>query len=199
MYNDFRDTPYLTNSHLRQLHQVRQTPRSKPNATKTRRKKQNGEKKIHIHFFRNSILVGPRVVDLRVTLARGELLLAPDVMVHHLIPITMNLSDVKTQSPPESGLPWAVRATLRPGDHKSRGICDRISYVLRSTGNACNADVKEADWLERASETLYQVVVVVVVVGKLEGENGERRRGKKRSGEGHGPPGFLSVRRGRDG
>lgn len=49
----------------------------------------------------------------------------------------MNLSDVKTQSPPESGLPSAVRL----GDHKSRGIYNRISYTYWHA--VCNTDVKE--------------------------------------------------------
>lgn len=49
----------------------------------------------------------------------------------------MNLSDVKTQSPPESGLPSAVRL----GDHKSRGIYNRISFTYWHT--VCNTDVKE--------------------------------------------------------
>lgn len=53
-----------------------------------------------------------------------------------LIPITMNLSDVKTQSPPESGLTSAARL----GDHKSRGIYSRISYTYCHT--VCNTDVK---------------------------------------------------------
>jgi len=59
----------------------------------------------------------------------------------------MNLSDVKTQSPPESGLPSAVRH----GDHKSRDIYDRISYSYERA--VCNTDVKElTDGLPRGKE-----------------------------------------------
>jgi hypothetical protein len=59
----------------------------------------------------------------------------------------MNLSDVKTQSPPESGLPSAVRH----GDHKSRDIYDRISYSYERA--VCNTDVKElTDGLPREKE-----------------------------------------------
>lgn len=51
----------------------------------------------------------------------------------------MNLSDVKTQSPPESGLPSAVRH----GDHKSRSIYNRISYTYEHTRGVRNTNVKK--------------------------------------------------------
>lgn len=62
-----------------------------------------------------------------------------------LIPITMNLSDVKTQSPPESGLPSAVYRD----DHKSHSIYNRISYIVVAIVHTavCNTDVKELDGL----------------------------------------------------
>lgn len=124
-----------------------QTPRGE----KTKRITEIGitEKKGAIHTFLSKRHLSRREsVDLRVTHASRASFVspfspspAPRVMVHGLIPITMNLSDVKTQSPPESGLPSSA---LRPADHKSRGICDRISYIP-----ACNADVKEAVKSER--------------------------------------------------
>lgn len=89
-------------------------------------------KNAYVHTFLSKQHLSRREsVDLRVTLASRPSFVSPfspspRVMVHGLIPITMNLSDVKTQSPPESGLPSSA---LRPGDHKSRGICDRISYT----------------------------------------------------------------------
>lgn len=104
----------------------------------------------------------------------------------------MNLSDVKTQSPPESGLPSSA---LHPGDHKSRGICDRISYTSWHIP-ACTVDaVKEAVKSER------DLLGEKSSRWKLEGEEREGKRkeekgrGKReREREGRGPPGFLYVR-----
>lgn len=96
-------------------------------------------------------------------------------MVHGLIPITMNLSDVKTQSPPESGLPSSA---LHPGDHKSRGICDRISYTSWHIP-ACTVDaVKEAVKSER------DLLGEKSSRWKLEGEEREgKRKEEKRRGK----------------
>lgn len=95
-------------------------------------------------------------------------------MVHGLIPITMNLSDVKTQSPPESGLPSSA---LHPGDHKSRGICDRISYTSWHIP-ACTVDaVKEAVKSER------DLLGEKSSRWKLEGEE---REGKRKEEKGRG-------------
>lgn len=142
-----------------------------------------GEKVAYVHTFLSKQHLSRREsVDLRVTLASGGSFVSPfspsppsHVMVHGLIPITMNLSDVKTQSPPESGLPSSA---LRPGDHKSRGICDRISYTSWHIP-ACNADaVKEAVKSER------DLVGEKSSRWKLEGEERDgKRRGRREEGE----------------
>lgn len=155
-------------------------------------------KNAYVHTFLSKQHLSRREsVDLRVTLASRPSFVSPfspfsRVMVHGLIPITMNLSDVKTQSPPESGLPSSA---LRPGDHKSRGICDRISYTSWHIP-ACNVDaVKEAVKSERERPRRREVVALETRGWREREREEEKGRGKKeKEREGRGPPGFLYVR-----
>lgn len=156
-----------------------QTPRGE----KTKRITEIGitEKKGAIHTFLSKRHLSRRKsVDLRVTHASRASFVspfspspAPRVMVHGLIPITMNLSDVKTQSPPESGLPSSA---LRPADHKSRGICDRISYTSMQRG--CKGGCEERARPKSSAKSSPR--------WKLEGvkrEKGRERRREKKERE----------------
>lgn len=154
-------------------------------------------KNAYVHTFLSKQHLSRREsVDLRVTLASRPSFVSPfspfsRVMVHGLIPITMNLSDVKTQSPPESGLPSSA---LRPGDHKSRGICDRISYTSWHIP-ACNVDaVKEAVKSERERPRRREVVALETRGWREREREEEKGRGKKGERERRTWSAWISLR-----
>lgn len=173
---------YFTNSHLWQFHELNEPPQG----TKITRDRRNRDKN-RIRFFRKSVLGAASGWFTRNTLEANSS--SPDVMVHGLIPITMNLSDVKTQSPPESRLPSAVRVAVRPGDHKSRGIYDRISYTSwHRVQRGCKGGWMTKEQARRRPSCRRRRWVA---------RRGEER--EKEEGRDHSPPGFLFVRRRRDG
>lgn len=106
----------------------------------------------------------------------------------------MNLSDVKTQSSPECGLPKGRRFRVETAgrDHKSLTLAT-VSAVVYLIVNAyrrllCNRDVKEKacrSWLPHS----YSPSSVRKRCIKI--ETGERDRGWQ--GDGNGPLGFLIL------
>ena len=126
------------------------------------------------------------MVDLRVTLARGEPPPPPPLRpsCNGTPSDSNNHESIRRQnaiSTWKAGClrPWEPRYALATTN--LAGICDRISYVLRSLlPTRATPDVKEADWLERASETSTKSLSLSSLLASSRGcEKGERRRGKK--------------------